>query len=141
MPPTQNSHPLLSLISGRAHTGLKQGALFPLEEGATRGISLPHTEPWPDRPRHCGAISHRVRIWVRRSRTGAQLGLCITRGHAALGATWVERASQQPPISIITRNRVVHHFSRQLSCLDTSALALLLNLGAEVLCFRCTYLT
>ena len=124
-------------------TGAKTGALFPLEEGAggTRGISLPHTEPWPDRPRHCGAISHRVRIWVRRSRTGAQLGLCITRGHAALGATWVERASQQPPISIITRNRVVHHFSRQLSCLDTSALALLLNLGAEVLCFRCTYLT
>ena len=138
MPPTQNSHPLLSLISG----GAKTGALFPLGEGATtRGISLPHTEPWPDRPRHCGAISHRVRIWVRRSRTGAQLGLCITRGHAALGATWVERASQQPPISIITRNRVVHHFSRQLSCLDTSALAVLLNLGAEVLCFRCTYLT
>ena len=65
--------------------GAKTGALFPLWRGCHLSLPLPHTEPWPDRPRHCGAISHRVRIWVRRSRTGAQLGLCITRGHAAPG--------------------------------------------------------
>ena len=101
--------------------GAKTGALFPLEEGAgSRGISLPHTEPWPDRPRHCGAISHRVRIWVRR---GSDRGAIRPLYHA--GSLWgtgrhlLRRASQQPPISIITRNRVVHHLSSSLSCLAT----------------------
>ena len=38
---------------------------FPLKEKVARGISLLHTELWPDRPGQCGTISHRVRIWVR----------------------------------------------------------------------------
>ena len=96
-------------------TGAKTGALFPLEEGAggTRGISLPHTEPWPDRPRHCGAISHRVRIWVRR---GSDRGAIRPLYHAGslwgtVGATCLSAHLNNPPISIITRKRVVHHLS------------------------------